>query len=247
MGRRHAKRGATAPRTTHNHVAAARRPHAGAHKEPPMTLDEIRDHITALSGSGKRVVSTRRHGIYSTFTLPGLDDMVGVRDTAIRYKDFGVPEDLNGALVLDVGSNVGAMIFEAARRGAREVTGLEFRQDRVDLCSSIARHYDYRARFFATDFNATIPPEKPIWYEQYDVVFCCSVDEYIDDLESFHNFLFEVTGDRLYFESNLQHDFDEADVMAMLMRAGFKDVHYIGNGHSGGISRKRKLFTARAA
>lgn len=211
-----------------------------------MDLKQIRDHITTLSGSGKRVVTTRRHGIYSTFTLPGLDDMVGVRDTAVRYKDFGVDDSLEGALVLDVGSNVGAMIFEAARRGAREVTGLEFRQDRVDLCAVIAEHFGYRARFYQTDFNATIV-DKPIWYEQYDVVFCCSVDEYIDDLESFYNFLFEVTGDRLYFESNLQHDFDEADIMAMLVRAGFKDVNYIGNGHSGGIARKRKLFTARAA
>lgn len=104
-------------------------------------LEDIRRRITLLSGGGKNLSShARQNGIYGSFTLPGLEDIRAVRDTRQRHADFGVPEDLTGRTVIDLGANVGAMLFEFARRGA-VVTGVEFRQDRVDLMRDVARYY----------------------------------------------------------------------------------------------------------
>lgn len=209
-----------------------------------MTLEEIRGHITTLSGSGKRVVSTRRHGIYSTFTLPGLDDMPGVRDTRQRFADFFVDQDLTGKTFLDLGANVGAMSFEAARRGA-VVTGVEYRDDRVWLMQSIANHFGFsNATFVQADFN---DPGwvKPIFGQQYDIVLCSSVDEYIDDVLRFYETIWAFTREVCYFESNIQRGVTETETIAALEAAGFKTVEYLGNGHSGGISRKRKLYRAK--
>jgi 2-polyprenyl-3-methyl-5-hydroxy-6-metoxy-1,4-benzoquinol methylase len=215
----------------------------------PMSLEEIRSHITELSGSGKRVApGARRHGIYSTFTLPGLDDMPAVRDTKQRFDDFGVPERLDGKLVIDVGCNVGATAFEFARRGAA-VVGVEYREDRVALCQAINEHFDLGATFYQADFNALNSLDDlkdQQWFTWvYDIVWCSSVDEYIDNLPFFYGMLRKMCRDQLYFESNLQ--VKDSDLLAhcFLNDAGFKDVVYVGNGHSGGISRKRKLFTGK--
>lgn len=211
-----------------------------------MNLDTIRAMITELSGSGKRVApGARRHGIYSTFTLPGLDDMPAVRDTKQRFSDYGVPEDLAGKTVLDLGCNVGATAFEFARRGAR-VTGVEFRDDRVDLCRAIASHYNFEADFHQADFNALENEDltsRP-WWREYDIVWCSSVDEYISNLPFFYGMVFRLCGSQLYFESNLQIKDSDILVESFLEDAGFNNVKFVGNGHSGGISRKRKLFVA---
>ena len=210
-----------------------------------MSLEEIRSEIIRLSGSGKRVApNARKHGIYSSFTIPGLNDMIAVRDTAQRYRDFGIPANLSCMSFIDIGSNVGAMIFEAVMRGA-DVTGVEYRQDRVDLCQKIASHFDMKtAEFFQCDLNKTTA--SPGWLDKkYKFVLCCSVDEYISDLEGFYEFLYNLCDDTLYLESNIQGGGQSVEeTLAILERTGFKDSRYLGNGHAGGIARRRKLFKA---
>lgn len=218
-----------------------------------LPIEHIRSLITMLSGSGKALSTQRRHGIYSSMTLPGLDDMEAVRDTRRRFSDFGVPENLTGKTVIDVGSNVGAMIFEAARRGAT-VTGVEYRDDRVSLCRMIAAKFGFQADFHQCDLNALLDEgaqvgARPWLREQgYDVVICSSVDEYIRDLDAFYALLYGLCDGVIYFETNVQSrrtgPQQEAITVSMLNIAGFKNVEYLGNGHSGGISRKRKLFRA---
>lgn len=219
-----------------------------------MTVEEIKNEITNLSGSGRRVVPTRRHGIYSSFTLDGLDDMIAVRDTKRRFYEFGIPDDLTGKTFLDLGCNVGAMSFEAARRGAI-VTGVEYREDRVYLCNVIASKWNLDAKFYQADFNGKDPngvvyfPTEDMnkWCKPHDIVMCCSVDEYINDLESFYAMLRDLCSDQLYFECNVQHGQNIEDTIAILERAGFPIVTYLGSGHSGGISRKRKIYRAKVA
>lgn len=229
-----------------------------------MELSDIRDMIQELSGSGKRVApGARRHGIYSSFTLPGLDDMEAVRDTRQRFADYEVPEVFvreNLVSVIDVGSNVGAVAFEFARRGCH-VTGVEYREDRVALCRAIAERWELPCRFFSGDLHVALAARRegltePEWISKYDVVWCSSVDEYIGDKSrpderearrlEFYRLLRALTKDDgvCYLESNLQEAESKLTVEAELGRAGF-DVTYIGNGHSGGIARKRKLFVGR--
>lgn len=215
---------------------------------PPLSLETIRAQIVELSGSGKKVApGARRHGIYSSFTLDGLSDMQAVRDTKQRFDDFGVPERLDGRFVLDLGSNVGAVAFEFARRGAN-VCGVEYREDRVQLCTEIARRFELPAHFQTADFNAFHAWSDVLEHHwartRYDIVWCSSVDEYIDNLPFFYGMIRKLCRNQLYFESNLQIKDSQILVESFLNDAGFKDVKYVGNGHSGGIARKRKLYVA---
>lgn len=225
---------------------------SGLHEKPDecgdcsAALSEIRDEIVRLSGSGKQIApDRRRHGIYSSMTLDGLSDMLAVRDTLVRFTDFGIPDDLSGKRVLDVGSNVGAVSFEAARRGA-QVVGIEFRRDRVDLCGRVARHYGLDAAFYCGDLRDLREEDVPldVWRAEYDLVLCCSVDEYIPDRLDLYRTLYCHARETLYLESNVQRGQSEMETVAMLLRAGFSDATYVGNGHSGGIARRRKLFRA---
>lgn len=223
------------------------------------TIDQIRAEITRTSGSGKRLApGARRHGIYSTMTLPGLDDMTAVRDTMQRFRDFSAPDSMIGVTFLDLGSNVGAMALEAARRGAR-VVGVEFREDRVHLCNMLAERYDLDARFYAGDFNDYGSGQigEEWWDRSYltpaDVVLCSSVDEYILDCQRFYSDVRKLVDQNgeLWFESNIQdrteYNRSTEETIAMLEIAGFAQVVYRGNGNSGGMRRKRKLYTARVS
>lgn len=210
-----------------------------------MSLEELRSEIVRLSGSGKRVApNARKHGIYTSFTIPGLDDMLAVRDTAQRFRDFAIPDDLSGKRVIDVGCNVGAVSLEFARRGAR-VVGLEYRDDRVDLCRALFAHFGLDGLFFQVDLNDPHHTSNVLGADLYDVVWCSSVDEYIeaDNLLGFYQLLLDLCPrGTLYLESNLQGGVPEALTIARLYEVGAKIVEYLGNGHSGGIARKRKLF-----
>ncbi len=169
--------------------------------------------------------------------------MIAVRDTMKRFDDFIIPPLLAGKTFLDLGANVGAVAFEAAKRGAK-VTGVEFRDDRVSLCNVIAESFGLRAKFYQADFNAPPEIEDPVWYVPHDIVLCCSVDEYINDVPRFYVMLRELTKETLYLECNVQRGQDVQDTLDLLRRAGFSKVGYLGSGHSGGISRKRKIYRA---
>ena len=211
-----------------------------------MTLEELRAEIIQLSGSGKRVApNSRRHGIYTTFTVPGLDDMVAVRDTKQRFADFGIPDNLHGKLAIDIGCNVGACSLELARRGAR-VVGVEYREDRVVLCRQLFEYFDgFEGEFCTADFNDKTRPWEQWTSQKYDLVWSTSVDEYIEDVPAFYRLLLGLCPEGLlYLESNIQDGVSEVLTMTRLKEAGAKTVDYLGNGHSGGISRKRKLFRA---
>ena len=49
----------------------------------------------------------------------------GLQDTATVLSQIGMPEDLAGMRVLDIGARDGFFSFEAERRGAREVIALD--------------------------------------------------------------------------------------------------------------------------
>ena len=76
--------------------------------------------------------------------------VLAVRDSRKRVAEFlgevpGITSEfsevrLDGKSFIDVGANVGGMLFEFARRGAI-CTGVEYREDRVQLMRDIAAYY----------------------------------------------------------------------------------------------------------
>lgn len=199
-----------------------------------MKARAFRIELSELSGSGKRT-HTKRCGLYSTHPL--FPDMYGVRDTEKRFTDFGI-ENLSGS-VLDIGSNVGAVSFQALKLGASSLRGFEFSWERVELCNTLARIEGCNASFAQVDLRQFRPNVEA------DYVFCCSVDEYIDDVQDFYRYLRSSTLKTMFFESNVQRGQSVEETVDMLEQAGFDDINYLGNGDDGGISRRRKLFICK--
>lgn len=214
-------------------------------------LTEIRASIEYLSGGGKKLAPGARHnGIYGTITLPGLDDMVAVRDTKQRFGDFQIAEDLTGKHWIDVGSNVGACALEAARRGAI-VHGVEYRQDRVDLCNRIAASPRWKldACFYQADLNH-LDAAPHSWTEfTYDFVWSTAVDNYLDDRGAYYRLLRSLlnpTTGVLYYECNVRRGgATEAEARGWLGEAGFSQdkIEFLGTGSCPFL--KRKIYRVR--
>lgn len=148
----------------------------------------------AIRLSGQDVEPNGR--LYGSYHLPGFTNEDAFRNTLERFHAFAVPERLDGLDVLDLGSNTGALSFEAARRGARRVHGVEFSHDRAQLCRQIAEKLDLPCAFLDADLDVWHPERK------YDVAFCCSVDAYL----ALPARLYELLPNCCrvcYFESNL--------------------------------------------
>jgi 2-polyprenyl-3-methyl-5-hydroxy-6-metoxy-1,4-benzoquinol methylase len=188
--------------------------------------------------------------------------MPAVRDTLRRFDDYGIPKDLSGKTVIDIGSNVGAVSFEFARRGAT-VVGIEYRQDRCELCNDIAAVFGIgNVHFCRMDLNDPFHRDVILnqqitylvdtWFKKvldtnfesakYDIVWCSSVDEYIQDRPKFYSMLRQLTKQILYLESNVQGLHEDQVAKIQMIEAGLEGVEYVGAGHSGGISRRRKLY-----
>jgi 2-polyprenyl-3-methyl-5-hydroxy-6-metoxy-1,4-benzoquinol methylase len=200
-------------------------------------LDEGQDmqrSLRELSGSGKRTHTTRM-GLYSSMNF--FPDLPAVRDTALRFQEFGI--NLLEGSVLDVGSNVGALSFEAAKRGGK-VQGYEYSWERVQFTNKLARQKGAPCRFTQVDLRQYLPKRRA------QFVFCCSVDEYIKDRQLFYNWLWEVTLDTLFFECNVQKGQTVDDTIRMLKKARFETVEHLGSGDDGGISRKRRIYRCKS-
>jgi hypothetical protein len=212
------------------------------------SASELIHEAHRLSGGGKRLSTTRSHGLYSRLTIPPFENEEYVRDTIKRFDDFGFddsPSALAKETMFDVGSNVGALCWEAWRRGCRNILGMEFNDERIQFCRDVAEfhgmnksgHVDFRQ----ADFRVSLPK-----IGKASVVFCCSVDDYfdVDYLPTFYGWLASLVakGGRCFFESNIQGAKMDTDEIQGLLSSAFGYADHLGCGDSGGISRKRHLF-----
>lgn len=203
----------------------------------------LRDELSRLSGGGKRLSKNRTSGLYASINLPDFEDMRNLRDTTIRYLDYGI-KTLEGLSLVEFGSNMGALSWEALNLGAVSVRGYEYNTERVEWCNKVAKLYNLDAEFTHADFNLQQTLTTPT--HQGDVVFACSVDEYLTDRDGFARLVANATLDTCYFESNIQDRSQTLKVLhARLINAGFKKVTYHGDGESGGNARRRKLFICK--
>lgn len=194
-------------------------------------LEDIRRRISILSNPSKGPRQNGARRIYTSFTLPGLDDMVAKRDTMDRLRRFGVPADLSGKTAIDVGCNVGAVSFELARRGA-VVAGVEYDAARVTLCTDIALEMRLNSCFDRMDLNAQSPGGK------WDIVWCSAVDQYIDDRAKFYRTLRSLCRETLYLESNDRKSHPAVE----LVEAGFASVRPLGLSDG-----SRRMFVAEVS
>lgn len=162
--------------------------------------------------------------------------------------------DLTGKSVLDLGCGSGVYCFEAARRGASLVVGIDIAQGMISLCNRRAHELrlDDRIKFICGEFPLLAPPAALA--EKFDIAVVMGVMDYIQDPQPFLTKLREQLRGyalisfpgkewlrwqirrwryKLLGRCAIWH-YDEADVRKAISRSGFRrfDITYLP--HSGG-------------
>ncbi len=174
--------------------------------------------------------------LYGSFHFEEFYHTKAWRNTLQRFYQFGVPNDLSGKTVLDVGSNSGAMSFEFAKRGAK-VVGLEYNKERVDVCNELVDFLDVNAVFHQVDLNIGFPEMS----HPFDIVICTAVDIYMKDRVKLYEFVSNMTKGVCYFESNYPETAsknlpEEVEDIKSHFRSRFSNVMFIGQ------SGRRRVF-----
>ena len=110
-------------------------------------------------------------GYYHSFRLPDgrvIDGVLSLDHLENRLNCFGIPQDLTGLRVLDIGPWDGYCTFELERRGAH-VTGIDY----VDLDSFRLLHAAYNSR--AEYLHIDVYQLDPQIHGLFDIVLCFGV------------------------------------------------------------------------
>jgi tRNA (mo5U34)-methyltransferase len=95
----------------------------------------------------------------------------GLQDTPALLAQIGMPEDLSGMRVLDIGARDGFFTFEAERRGAREVVALDNESPTNTGFAIAAQLLDSKATY-VTENVYSLSPER---YGRFDLVLFLGV------------------------------------------------------------------------
>ncbi len=170
----------------------------------------------------------RNKYIYNTFDLPYLkvDWKIGQRNIVKRLQNFGINEtQIKGKKILDIGSNVGGMLFEINKMGPSKALGIEYDKDKVDISNIISKIHNFNKITFlqkdveSEDFNNS-------FNDVFDVVFCLAVVEHLKNKERFIHKLSKICGKYLFIEGNSGTDIEW--LTSELKTAGFSVVRYLG-------------------
>ncbi|HYP12864.1 MAG TPA: methyltransferase domain-containing protein, partial [Bryobacteraceae bacterium] len=112
-----------------------------------------------------------RTGLYHSFRLPDgrvLQGTLTLEQLEARLKAFGLPDDLTGKRVLDIGPWDGYFTFEMERRGA-EVVAIDYVD--LDTFRELHRAFDSQAEYHRMDVYE-LEPHK---FGMFDIVLCLGV------------------------------------------------------------------------
>lgn len=109
--------------------------------------------------------------------------------------NLALPDTLAGKSVLDVGCRYGFFCFEAVRRGAKRVLGLDFDPDAIRKARKIEAIEGTGAQFRLFD------AERDRMDEKFDYVLCLNLLHHLRDPIATLDRLIACTGDRLVIEA----------------------------------------------
>jgi 2-polyprenyl-3-methyl-5-hydroxy-6-metoxy-1,4-benzoquinol methylase len=174
---------------------------------------------------GRHVCQAQR--TYASFHLPqiGIEPDEAQRDCAKRFERFGATAELfTGKRVLDLGSNIGAMLFESQRFFPAECLGVEYDGDKVRVANRVAAFAGLpHVRFLAGNIDEISVQSVG---GPYDIVFCLAVDGHVQYPERLYQLLGALTTGVLYFESNASAS--ALSLQQQLSRVGFARVESLG-------------------
>jgi len=131
---------------------------------------------------------------YQTIPVRGQIVTPGKTDSLRRLRLLGLPDDLSGKSVLDVGCNSGMLCFECKKRHADRVVGVDVQPNRLKQARILAEIMGLDIEF--REMNLFHVAE----LGQFDVVFCIAVLTEVTDLLGGLEVLKKVTGETLYLE-----------------------------------------------
>lgn len=139
-----------------------------------------------------------------------------------------VPEDLTGKSVLDIGCNAGYICFEAVRRGASRVVGIDLKQEYID-----------QARFCADVLGADVDFHVMSIYdlrqldETFDLVFCVGILYHCADILKAVESVSAVAADRLIVETAIEPIESDLPLVRYSRVSQFSPAFQGGNGLPG--------------
>lgn len=140
---------------------------------------------------------------YQTIELNDGLIISGRVDTLQRIQQMDLPKDLSGFSVLDVGCNSGSLCFEAKKRGASKVVGIDVSDVRLNQARTIADILDLNIEFYNKDLFTLSD------LEQFDIVFCIAVLTEVTDIIKGLEILKSLTKRFLYLEIALTNPVSE--------------------------------------
>ena len=82
-----------------------------------------------------------------------IGDIPGVRDMEHRYEVIQFPKSFDGETVIDFGCSVGAICFDAKRRGAKRVVGLDYKAETIEVAKKLAIEQDLDVEFYTFNID----------------------------------------------------------------------------------------------
>lgn len=178
-----------------------------------MKKDELLEKVNSLKWFHKIELPTDEGEIIVT---PGIVDHC---TEEVATKRYGLPENLNGQSVVDIGANNGYFSFLAKKRGAEEVIAIEPNQGDGDnlKCLSLAmKAIKYGPVVFEQDFISAIT-SYPLCHNnnlpKFDISLYFGVLYHIDNPIEHLSYLYKITRSYALIETAIaQHNYGEKAV-----------------------------------
>jgi 2-polyprenyl-3-methyl-5-hydroxy-6-metoxy-1,4-benzoquinol methylase len=184
--------------------------------------------------------------IYSSFELPyfSVKPDEAQRNSAVRFQCFDVrQENLHEKRILDLGSNIGGMLFSAQQYSPLSSFGIEYDADKVLIARKIAAYNGLNnVEFIQADIDHI---DVSSVGGPFDVVFCLAIEAHVKRPQKLFKLLSQVSTGILYFEGNARTDSER--VKTTLIREGFDEVRILGVSEDDCIAanNNRPLIIAR--
>jgi len=182
---------------------------------------------TFASGKKRHVCRSRR--IYSSFRLPyfSVEVSEAQRDSEKRLRALGINKDtIENKTVLDLGSNIGGIIFEIQKYEPAKCVGVEYDTDKLSLATQIAAFNGIeKITFIQADIDSL---DAESLNGPFDVVFCLAIGAHMKKPGQLFRLLSQVSRGVLYFEGNGNSDPEKIE--HELTSVGFIEVKHLGVG-----------------
>ena len=99
-----------------------------------------------------------------------------------RYEVIKFPKSFDGETVIDFGCSVGAVCFDAKRRGAKRVVGLDYKSETIKVAKKLAVEQNLDVEFYTFNIDDGLDGLKSlIGKDKFDHVFALSIWAHCDE------------------------------------------------------------------